>query len=176
VTTNLRGGYPVHAGSLLKRCDGLRAVVKSLLKLPARSKMTKSREGEAPAEPQVPDNRWFAALPEPRPRVFNSLSGCRGILIAVALLVPGCSAPTEVDRDNRRLLDAILTAITMQNLAWLEEDAKLAEERHEDGHLTDTDYEELVSIIEAARSGDWKAAERQGYDFRKRRPFVKEGR
>ena len=93
----------------------------------------------------------------------------------LALLVHGCSAPTEVDRDNRRLVDAILTAITMKNSNWLDDDAKLAEERHLAGQLTDSDYEELASVIEIARSGDWKTAEQEGYEFRARRPFVREG-
>ena len=96
-------------------------------------------------------------------------------LCSMPLILAGCSAPTEVDRDNRRLLDAILTAITMKNVAWLEEDAALAEKRNAAGQLPDADYEELLLIIEKGRSGEWKTAEEQGYEFRKRHPYVKEG-
>jgi len=94
---------------------------------------------------------------------------------SMALIVAGCSAPTEVDRDNRRLLDAILTAITMKNVEWLEEDAVLAEKRNSAGQLPDADYEELLLLIEKGRSGDWKTAEEQGYEFRKQHPYVREG-
>jgi hypothetical protein len=99
-----------------------------------------------------------------------------GFLFALALTFQGCSSPTEVDRDNRRLVDAILTAITMKNTNWLDDDARLAEERHLAGQLTDSDYEELAAVIEIARSGDWKTAEQECYEFRQRRPFVREGR
>ena len=95
--------------------------------------------------------------------------------IAVALLAGGCSRPSEVDRDNRRVLDAILTAITMKNAEWLEEDATLAEKRHRAGQLGDAEHEELLSIIQTARSGSWKAAEQAGYEFRRRHPFVRDG-
>ena len=95
--------------------------------------------------------------------------------VAFVLMVAGCSAPTEAERDNRRLVDAILTAITMKNVTWLDDDAQLAEQRHRDGHLTDDELEELNEVIETARSGDWSAAEKQGYEFRKKHPFVKEG-
>jgi hypothetical protein len=98
-----------------------------------------------------------------------------GIALLLGLLATGCSAPSEVDRDNRRLLDAILTAITMKNSIWLEDDARLAETRHSAGQLADADYAPLVSIIEKARLGDWQAAENLGYQFRKERPFVREG-
>jgi hypothetical protein len=98
-----------------------------------------------------------------------------GLLFALALTFQGCSGPTEVDRDNRRLVDAILTAITMKNTNWLDDDAELAEQRNLAGQLTDSDYEQLASVIEIARSGDWKTAEQEGYEFRKRRPFVREG-
>ena len=97
------------------------------------------------------------------------------LLLALLLMASGCSAPIEVDRDNRRLVDAILTAITMKNATWLEDDAKLAGHRHRDGQLADDEYEQLVAVIETAQAGDWQAAEKQGYEFRKQHPFVKEG-
>ena len=98
-----------------------------------------------------------------------------GLPFALTLLLSGCSAPTEVDRDNRRLLDAILTAITMKNTSWLEDDAELARQRHGAGQLTDWEYKQLVSMIEKGRSGDWNTAEKLGYEFRKAHPFVKPG-
>jgi hypothetical protein len=99
---------------------------------------------------------------------------CASLFTLTSLLL-GCSAPTQAERDNRRLVDAIVTAITMKNTIWLEDDAELAEKRHLAGHLTDKEYEELTVIIEKARSGDWQSAENKGYEFRKAHPFVKEG-
>jgi len=73
------------------------------------------------------------------------------------------------------VLDAILTAITMKNASWLDEDAVLVEQRHEAGQLTDWEHQQLLSIVETARGGDWKKAEEAGYEFRTRHPFVREG-
>ena len=112
---------------------------------------------------------------ETREIVYGRMSPFILFLCGLTLFMSGCSAPTEVDRDNRRLLDVILTAITMKNVNWLEEDAELAEKRHAAGQLADTEFDELQSIIEKGRSGDWKTAEKQCYEFRKQHPFVREG-
>ena len=97
-------------------------------------------------------------------------------VFASTLTVIGCSGPTQTARENRRLLDAILTAITMKNEKWLSDDSDIAKSRHEAGQLTDWEFEQLSRIIEKGSSGDWKTAEELGYEFRKVHPFVKEGR
>ncbi|HEY7159262.1 MAG TPA: hypothetical protein VH575_35285 [Gemmataceae bacterium] len=96
--------------------------------------------------------------------------------LGLALLVSACGGPTEQDRDNRRLLDAILTAITIKNPRLLEDNAKRAKQRHEAGQLTDEQYGGMEAILNKARQGDWAGAEKDGYDFRKKHAFVKEGR
>ncbi len=97
------------------------------------------------------------------------------VLLGSAIVVGGCSPPSVGERDKRRLLDALLTAITMKNADWLEDDAALAEAWLQVGHLTDEEYRELQSIIETARSGNWAGAEKEAYDFRRRHPFVPDG-
>jgi hypothetical protein len=99
----------------------------------------------------------------------------RFLLLALALVAGGCSGPSEADRHNRRLVDAILTAITMKNVHWLDDDLVLAESGLAAGELSEEDYEELLSIIELARNGDWQAAEKTGYEFRLTHPFVRDG-
>jgi hypothetical protein len=99
------------------------------------------------------------------------------IPLILALLASGCRrAPTDVERDNRRVLDAILTAITIKSTRLLEDNAKRARARHEAGQLTNEEYEGLEAIIHKARHGDWSGAEEDGYEFRKHHPFVQEGR
>ena len=112
-----------------------------------------------------------------RPLIFLARRSGLGLcVLGIALALSGCSEPTQVERDNRRLLDALLTAITVKNSGWLEDHAALADKRREAGHLTEWEYAQLASIIEKGRSGDWQAAEQKAYDFRKEHPFVKEGR
>jgi hypothetical protein len=99
------------------------------------------------------------------------------ILLLLALPASGCRrAPTDVERENRRVLDTILTAITVKNARLLEDDARRAKARHDAGQLTDEEYEGLEGIINKARQGDWSGAEEDGYEFRKQHPFVTEGR
>ena len=45
------------------------------------------------------------------------------LLLGLALLSSGCGGPAQEERENRRVLDAILTAITIQNARLLEESA-----------------------------------------------------
>lgn len=99
--------------------------------------------------------------------------GC--LLLALALAACGCSGPSEADRHNRRLVDAILTAITMKNVNWLDDDAALAESGLAAGELAEEDYEELLAIIDLAREGNWQAAEKTGYEFRQAHPYVRAG-
>ena len=97
------------------------------------------------------------------------------LLLGCTVLASGCRGPTEAERDNRRVLDAILTAITLKNPRLLEDDARRARTRHEAGQLNDEDYRAMEAIIAKARAGDWFGAETDGYAFRKQHPFVKEG-
>jgi hypothetical protein len=109
-------------------------------------------------------------------------SGCRHVcsmkaqvVVATVLLMQGCRQPTEVDRDNRRLLDAIITALSMSNEKWLSEDEQLLQTRHAAGHITDDEFQQLEAVIGQARRGQWSGAEEAAYQFRKQRPFVREG-
>ncbi len=97
------------------------------------------------------------------------------LLLVSAALVAGCKRPTVEDRDNRRLVDAILTTITIKNTRLLDDNEKWARQRHDAGQLGDDEFTGMVAIIERARSGDWAGAEADGYAFRKQHPFVKEG-
>jgi hypothetical protein len=105
---------------------------------------------------------------------MRTRSSCN-ILFGLAVLASGCRGPTPQDRENRRALDAILTAITMKNARLLEDSATRVKARHDAGHLTDAEYEGMEAIISKARGGDWSGAENDGYEFRKKHPFVKEG-
>ncbi|MBI3407301.1 MAG: hypothetical protein HY040_02955 [Planctomycetes bacterium] len=106
------------------------------------------------------------------------VAACVGLLVALglALLTSGCRAPTQEERDNRRALDAILTAITMKNSRLLEESAKRAKSRHDAGQLTNDEYRGMEAFIDKARGGDWSGAENDAYEFRRIHPFVNEGR
>jgi hypothetical protein len=91
------------------------------------------------------------------------------------LLAGGCSAPTEIDRDNARVVAEIMTALTLKNARLLEAGASRAEARHDAGQFSDDDYDQVTALVDKGRAGDWVAAETDAYAFRKRRPFVRPG-
>jgi hypothetical protein len=96
-------------------------------------------------------------------------------LLVISILAVGCGGPTGDDRENRRVVEEILTAITLKNSRLLEAAAKRAAQRHDGGLLTDEEYQGLEQVIEQARRGDWPAASAAGYAFRKQHPFVPAG-
>jgi len=85
--------------------------------------------------------------------------------------IVGCSRPTEAARDNRRLVDAILTAITTKNAAELNKDERLLDERHESRGIEDKEFQALTAIIAKAKAGSWQEAEGELYRFRDAHPF-----
>jgi hypothetical protein len=93
----------------------------------------------------------------------------------MTLLGPGCGGPTESDRDNRRVLEQILTAITLDNPRLLEDSAQRAAARHDAAQLADDDYRAMEAIVDKARRGNWREAEADAYVYRKRHPFVPSG-
>jgi hypothetical protein len=104
-----------------------------------------------------------------------ALPGVLLVLLVILLLAGGCGGPTEVDRDNGRVLAEIMTALTMKNSRLLEASANRAEARHDAGQYSDADYEEIRALVEKGRAGQWAVAENAAYAFRKRRPFVRPG-
>ncbi len=94
------------------------------------------------------------------------------IVAAIVLALVGCSGePSQRELKNRRELEALLTAVTLKNRKELDRDAERIAERHTAGELSDAPYRTLQEIVEKARAGDWSAAEKQAYDFRKSSPF-----
>ncbi len=97
------------------------------------------------------------------------------LIVATMVLIAGCGGPSMVDRDDRRVVDEILTAITIKNPRLLDAAQTRATARHAAGQFTDDEYQAIEAIIAKGRAGDWQGAESDGYAFRKQHPFVKEG-
>lgn len=94
-----------------------------------------------------------------------------GLSLLASLMCMGCSRPSEASRQNRRLVDAALTAVTMKNSKELDKCRKLIGERRGAGNLSETNHAKIVALIDLAASGQWKVAEDGFYEFRKSEPF-----
>lgn len=95
------------------------------------------------------------------------------LVLAVLACLGGCGQPSEEARQNRRLLDAVLTAVTMKSRKELDKDEALLDKRHSQGQLSDKPYQTLKASIEKARSGNWGQAEEELYKYRESEPFPK---
>ncbi len=92
----------------------------------------------------------------------------------MVLALAGCSGePSERELKNRRELEALLTAVSLENKKELDRDARRIEDRRASGELSEAPYRTLREIIEKARAGDWAAAEEQAYQFREASPFFR---
>ncbi len=88
------------------------------------------------------------------------LKSLRPILLTIAGLafVLGCGGAPQVAKENRKLIETVLTAVSSGNQAWLESNEKLLQTAHEKGQLSDAEFAAFSAILQQARSGDWKGA------------------
>jgi hypothetical protein len=110
-----------------------------------------------------------------RPRTLGSHSHLCGAAVFTGLLLTlaGCGEPSIRERENRRELEALLTAIALRNPKELDKDVGRIEVRHTSGELSDKRYQELRAIFRKAQAGDWGAAEKEAYAFRESKPYFK---
>jgi len=85
----------------------------------------------------------------------------------VGLSMIGCGPPQASSPDNQQLIGSLRTAISARNPEWLEENAKVLEERRTAGEVADAEYEEFQAIIAMAKEDRWEAAEREVIKFLK---------
>ena len=88
-----------------------------------------------------------------------------GVMVGLSMI--GCARPQASSPDNQQLIGSLRTAISARNPEWLEENAKVLEERRAGGEVADAEYEEFQAIIAMAKEGQWEAAEREVTRFLK---------
>jgi hypothetical protein len=92
---------------------------------------------------------------------------CAVVVVGLGLTLFGCGAePSERELKNAKAFEALLTAVSLQNEKELEKDAKLVEDRHSAGELSEGKYQEIREILLKARAKDWGGAEKRAYEFR----------
>jgi hypothetical protein len=98
-------------------------------------------------------------------RVILSASGLG--FVASLFLALGCGGePSRREVENARAFEALLTAVSLRNAKEFERDAKLIENRHGTGEISDGSYREIAEIIAKGRASDWAGAEKVAYAFR----------
>lgn len=77
----------------------------------------------------------------------------------VAAVAIGCGRAPQISRPNQSLIDALRTAASARQAAWIDDCAKSLEERKQQGRISAEESKPLEAIIELARAGKWKEAE-----------------
>lgn len=88
------------------------------------------------------------------------------VLLALAVTVAGCGPP-QASPPNRQLIASLRTALSAQNPDWLEQNARILDERRAAGQASEDEFAAFQAIIQQARAGQWKEAERQVMAFQK---------
>ena len=93
-------------------------------------------------------------------------------VLAITLLGEcGCGEPSPRALKNRQELEALLTAVSLKQSGELERDARRIADRHDAGELSESRFQDLQTIIQKARDGQWAAAEKRAYELREAYPF-----
>jgi hypothetical protein len=88
------------------------------------------------------------------------------VFVLLAICGAGCGPPRAAPQ-NLPLIASLRTALSAQNQEWLEQNAKILDERRGAGQVSDQEFAEFQSIIEKARADQWKEAETQAIAFQK---------
>ena len=89
------------------------------------------------------------------------------VLVLVSVLCAGCNRYPALQTHNVRLIALLRTACSTQNSDRLSKASAEIEAAHQKGDMDDAEYKALQSVIDTAKSGDWKAAEMGCYEFQK---------
>jgi len=87
-------------------------------------------------------------------------------LLALAVTLTGCGPP-QASPPNRQLIASLRTALSAQNPDWLEQNARILDERRAAGQTSEDEFAAFQAIIQQARAGQWREAERQVMAFQK---------
>lgn len=90
-----------------------------------------------------------------------------------SVFLVGCGKPSETSRDNRRLVDAILTAVVVRDPKQLTKDDELLKTRLNEGKLSQANFDSLQQFVRLAQKGEWDSAEKGLYAFRNAQAFPK---
>jgi hypothetical protein len=80
--------------------------------------------------------------------------------IGASLFTVGCGS-TQFSAPNRHILAALQTAISAKNSEWLDGVARQVTEQRSKGEMTDAEFKALDAILQAAKAGQWDAAQKR---------------
>ena len=84
----------------------------------------------------------------------------------LTVIVVGCGQP-QAGRENLQLLASLRTALSAENVEWLDQNVEIIEQRRQEGAMSEQTHARLLAIVEKARAGQWRDAEQDLVAFQK---------
>ena len=87
----------------------------------------------------------------------NVVFGC--FLLFVVCLLIGCGHAPQMSAPNRKILEALQSAVSSKKLEWIEAVVTQVAEKRTSKEMSDAEFTAINAIITKAKSGDWKGAQ-----------------
>lgn len=81
------------------------------------------------------------------------------IVFITVFVLKGWGTAPQISSSNRKILEALQTAVSSKKLEWLEIVTKQVTEKYDEGDVSDEEFNAIDAIVQKAESGDWKAAQ-----------------
>lgn len=98
---------------------------------------------------------------------MGSRIGLAWVMLLACLLCAGCNRYPKLQTHNVRLIALLRTACSTRSVDRLDKAAAEIQAARQKGEMDDAEFQALQSVMETARTGDWKAAEMGCYTFQK---------
>ena len=84
------------------------------------------------------------------------------MVIAMSLF-SGCGRSPQISSTNRKILEALMTAVSSKDPQWLEIVVKHVTEKRNNNEMPDVEFAAINAIVKKAQSGDWIQAQKDSF-------------
>jgi|GEM_PF-3499650 hypothetical protein len=77
----------------------------------------------------------------------------------------GCGHAPQISVSNRKILEALQTAVSSKDSQWLSKVVKHVSEKRTRNEMSDAEFSAIDAIVKTAKNGDWKLAQKQSFSL-----------
>ena len=85
------------------------------------------------------------------------------VFLLFLVLTFGWGRAPQMTANNRKILEALQTAVSSKQTDWLEAVVVQVNEKREQKQMSDAEFNAIQGIVKKAKSGDWKSAQRDSF-------------
>ena len=84
-------------------------------------------------------------------------------MLFIACALYGCGHAPQLSGPNRKILEALQSAVSSKKMEWVEVVVKQIDEKREKKEMSDAEFRAIDVVIKTAKSGEWKAAQKASF-------------